>query len=186
MRRFSCWSPATVPSSPLNCRVRCTLTRTTAHTHIRRILHCRTNARANAVNTNHHSEEQREGSITFHTAFEDLQMVVRYHAIKGSLTIAPSIIQFDTPAFPGRLLNKAITAKSTYRFPPYTQFVWQSINGSFRFFSFLFFSTSRPIHISSITSSDARLIPLLSNTTLEPNHRSQIGYATSLLLPLLL
>jgi hypothetical protein len=62
-----------------------------------------------------HREEQREGAITFHTAFEDLQMVVRYHAIKGSLTITPSIIQFDTPAFPGRLLNKIITAKSTYR-----------------------------------------------------------------------
>ncbi len=101
-------------------------------------MHHRTRER-NALmlpNTNHNSEEQREGSITFHTEFEDLQMVVRYHAIKGSLTIAPSIIQFDTPAFPGRLLNKAITAKSTYRYPPYSQLIRQSINGSFLFFSF--------------------------------------------------
>lgn len=115
-----------------------------------------------------HSEEQREGSITFHTNFEDLRMTVRYHAIKGSLTIAPSIIQFDTAAFPGRMVTKAITAKSTYRYDFLITMHLETCSYALGY--------SRPIRISSITSSDARLIPVLTNTTLEPGQRCEIGY----------
>jgi len=93
-------------------------------------------------------EEKCSGSIRVHTAQEYLVIPVKYHSMKGTLTISPPVIRFDEPSFPGKVLWKSIMAKSTF---------------------------SRTIHLESIISSDGRLIPILSTRTLEPNKRTEIG-----------
>ncbi|KAL6067249.1 hypothetical protein QOT17_009046 [Balamuthia mandrillaris] len=94
-------------------------------------------------------EEQKTGSILVKTPYENLSIPVNFHSVQGSLTITPPLIRYDQPAFPGRVLNKTISAKSTY---------------------------GRAIQILSVTTSDPRLVPILTHNTLEPNTKVEIGY----------
>eukprot|EP01088_Endostelium_zonatum_P018590 TRINITY_DN601_c0_g1_i2.p1 TRINITY_DN601_c0_g1~~TRINITY_DN601_c0_g1_i2.p1 ORF type:complete len:1977 (-),score=611.23 TRINITY_DN601_c0_g1_i2:44-5974(-) len=95
-------------------------------------------------------EEQRSsgGEITIISKHENLVIPVKYHAMKGQLSITPSVVKFE-PAFPGKVIRKPIMAKSTY---------------------------SKTVHLLSITSNDPRIIPVLTNKKLEANTRKEIGY----------
>ena len=77
---------------------------------------------------------------------EILEIPVAYQSMKGTLNLLPVQLQFS--AFPGRVIQKSITAKSTY---------------------------SKPITIQSISSTDSRIIPTINNYTLLPNTRTEIA-----------
>ncbi|KAK3278976.1 hypothetical protein CYMTET_13119 [Cymbomonas tetramitiformis] len=92
-------------------------------------------------------EEERVGEINIHTPYEELSIRVLYESVQGTLQVTPSVVRFDS-VFPGKVLRKPLWAWSTY---------------------------NRPLTISSVASSDARMVPELEEVILPPNKRVQIG-----------
>ena len=76
------------------------------------------------------------------------RLPLRFVTVQGSLTFSPVILRFS-PSFPGLVIRKTIHAKSTF---------------------------AAPLTIRSITTSDARFQPTLTNATLPPGVKVQLGY----------
>mgnify|MGYP001240721403 FL=1 len=94
------------------------------------------------------TDESANGALSFATDNGPLNVPVKYATVQGSLNFSPVILRFS-PSFPGVVLRKAIHAKSTF---------------------------NAPITIHHIASSDPRLTATLTNTTLHPNVKVQVGY----------
>jgi len=93
-------------------------------------------------------EEEQEEHLTLHTSYEVLTIPLRYQSVKGRLTIEPKLIRFDEAAFPGRCVQQPIVVHSTY---------------------------TRPVHITSIHTSDPRFVLVLTQSAIPPSSTSQIG-----------
>ena len=94
------------------------------------------------------TDESASGALSFATDNGPLKISVKYVTLQGSLTFSPVILRFS-PSFPGVVLRKAIHAKSTF---------------------------DAPLTIRSIASSDLRLTATLTNFTLIPGVKVQVGY----------
>ena len=94
------------------------------------------------------TDESANGALSFATDNGPLKVPVKYATVQGSLTFSPVILRFS-PSFPGVVLRKAIHAKSTF---------------------------NAPITIHHIASSDPRLTATLTNSTLHPGVKVQVGY----------
>jgi hypothetical protein len=88
------------------------------------------------------------GTLSFAADSGPVKLPVKYSTQQGSLTFSPVILRFS-PSFPGIVLRKAVHAKSTFE---------------------------SPLTIHSIFSSDPRLITTVTNSTLYPGIKVQIGY----------
>lgn len=94
------------------------------------------------------SEEMGLGFFTLqYNEKSSLEIPISYHSMKGTLNLLPGQLQFS-PSFPGRILQKSISVKSTY---------------------------SKPVYIQSITSSDPRIIPVTLDMTIPPHKRMDIA-----------
>ena len=94
------------------------------------------------------TDESANGALSFATDNGPLNVPVKYATVQGSLNFSPVILRFS-PSFPGVVLRKAIHAKSTF---------------------------NAPITIHHIASSDPRLTATLTNSTLHPGIKVQVGY----------
>ena len=94
------------------------------------------------------TDESAKGALSFATDNGPLKVPIKYATVQGSLTFSPVILRFS-PSFPGIVLRKAIHAKSTF---------------------------DAPLTIHHIASSDPRLTTTLTNSTLPPGVKVQIGF----------
>jgi hypothetical protein len=100
------------------------------------------------LNSGPTDESSANGALSFTTDNGPLKVAVKYTTVQGSLTFSPVILRFS-PSFPGVVLRKAIHAKSTF---------------------------DALLTIHHIASSDPRLTATLTNSTLHPGVKVQVGY----------